>query len=664
MNVGNYKIGLDAGSTTMKFVVLDENNDFVYKSYRRHQADLKRIFEEEMRLINKLFSDSFFTIAITGSAGMGIAERMNIPFVQEIVASVKPIRQKFPQIRTMLDLGGEDAKMVFFAENGRPDIRMNGSCAGGTGAFIDQMASLMNISIEQLGEEAACAEKIYPIASRCGVFAKTDVQNLMARNVAISDIALSTLYAVALQIITSLARGYTIFPPLLCIGGPLTFIPALRQQFVKIFNIPNDQLILPDNSEYFPAFGAALHAENQNLMLTAGQIIRRYSQSRHAAETSMPPLFENKNMYKTWKQTRNMRPIPQNKIKPYSRTRGFIGIDSGSTTTKIVVINEHCDLVYRYYALNEGNSLKKTVEGLQDFYQNLQEKRAMMQILSSAVTGYGEDLIRSALWIDFGIVETMAHLAGAQYIDPQVSFILDIGGQDMKSIFVDKGIISNIELNEACSSGCGSFLQNFASTMNLTLDSFTQKACLARRPCNLGSRCTVFMNSKVKQALREGAGIDDIAGGLAYSVIKNCLFKVLKINSLDSLGEHIVVQGGTFRNDAVYRALELLSGKTIFSTDNPELMGAFGAAIHARKQWQEGRATGNFAGEISLKNSLNVRQSELQCKGCANRCSVVRFKFANGNICYAGNKCEKMFAGFVHEQQKGFNAFDRKFING
>ena len=658
MTQKNIKIGIDAGSTTLKTIVLDENDNIIYKSYCRHKADVNSVFIDELKKINSQFLILDFQLSITGSAGMGIAERCGVPFVQEVVAAVELVQKRFPHCRTLFDLGGEDAKMVFFGENRHPDIRMNGSCAGGTGAFIDQMASLLHISVENFDEQAERYEKIYPVASRCGVFAKTDIQNLIARNISVPDIAASTLYAVVLQSVTTLARGADIVPPVLCIGGPLTFIPALRKQFCEILKLKNEDLVLPENSEFFPAFGAALLTDNQ--VFTIQKIIEKCKNTdKILNETALPPLFHNQNEYDEWKNNRDIKPLRHCGLDPQSpqKTGGngfFLGIDSGSTTTKIVIIDDAQNIVYQYYANNEGNSLKKVSEGLAQFFNQAKEQNIEPKIVSSAVTGYGEELIKQAFNLDFGIVETMAHLAGAKFINPDVSFILDIGGQDMKSIFMCNGVISNIELNEACSSGCGSFLQNFASTMNLTLAEFTQKACLAQSPADLGTRCTVFMNSKVKQSLRENAGIDDIAAGLAYSVVKNCLFKVLKISNINALGENIVVQGGTFRNDAVYRALELLSEKKVSTTDYPELMGAFGAALFALQN-QEPRTKSQD--DFAVPKFTN---KELNCKGCTNQCAIVRFDFENGNVCYAGNKCEKIFTSSSKSAKKGFNAFEKK----
>ncbi len=660
MNNNTYRIGIDAGSTTLKLVVLNDLSEIIYKSYVRHKADVRATLLAELEALKAKLGEAKFTICLTGSAGMGIAERLKLPFIQEVVASVELLRKKFSGIKTLLDLGGEDAKMVFFEENRQPDIRMNGSCAGGTGAFIDQMASLMNISLEKFADAALQYEKIYPIASRCGVFAKTDIQNLISKNVPTEDVAASTLYAVAMQNITSLARGCDTKPPMLCVGGPLTFIPALRKSFAKVLNLEESDLIIPENSQYFPAWGAALH-EVEVCEGGFDSLLNTLLKNENRMTDTLPALFEGEEHYHTWKAKRKIKQLKPITPKAGEMLECFLGIDSGSTTTKIVAIDKESNIVFHYYSVNEGNSLKKVIEGLQQFHQTNQMKGVEVKVLSSAVTGYGEDLIKSAIDVDYGIVETMAHLTGAQFADPEVSFVLDIGGQDIKSIFIEKGVISNIELNEACSAGCGSFLQNFASTMNLNISEFANLACRSEYPCDLGSRCTVFMNSKVKQSLRENAGVEDIAAGLAYSVVKNCLFKVLKISNLNRLGDHIVVQGGTFRNEAVYRALEMLSGKTVTSTDYPELMGAFGAALYSRQQFimdDKPAREFNFAVFDSLIE--NVQTTELRCKGCTNACSILRFKFGNGNISYAGNKCEKIFFSSGKVRTKGYNAFEEK----
>ncbi|MDR0394741.1 MAG: acyl-CoA dehydratase activase-related protein [Tannerella sp.] len=660
-----YKLGIDAGSTTLKMMVLDSNSHIVFKSYRRHRANVAEVLREELHRIKQMFGERQvppMQICITGSAGMGIAERAGLPFVQEVVASVELVRQQFPDIRTLIDLGGEDAKMVFFAENGRPDIRMNGNCAGGTGAFIDQMASLMHIELEALDKLAEQSTDIYPVASRCGVFAKTDIQHLISRNVPVPNLVASTLHAVALQCITTLARGCEIVAPVLCIGGPLTFISALRTMFCRILKINRSDMLLAENSEFFPAWGAALHIKPDGKSFDMESIIESLNKAVINATTpALPVLFKDESAYCEWQANRNMKKMRFRTLQKGDSADCFLGIDSGSTTTKIAVIDGEQRLVFQSYKNNDGNPLKAAADGLNEFVRRINEQGIDVRIVASAVTGYGEDLLRSAFGLDFGIVETMAHLAGARHIDAQVSFILDIGGQDMKSIFVGDGVISNVELNEACSSGCGSFLQNFANTMHLTMADFVRRACFARSPADLGSRCTVFMNSKVKQSLRENASIDDIAAGLAYSVVKNCLFKVLKINNLNMLGEHMVVQGGTFRNDAVCRALELLSGKKVASTDYPELMGAFGAALYA-SEMMKNRDEKNLPVHLSdYLKTVDCQRKELQCRGCTNQCTVTRLKFDNGNVCYAGNKCEKIFSsGLSARRKRGINAFERK----
>lgn len=657
------KIGIDVGSTTLKIVLLDINNNILYKSYRRHKTDFNCLLKEEFTNISKLYNEARFAVAITGSAGMGIADRTNIDFLQEVVASVEAIRLAIPETNTLIDLGGEDAKMVFFTKNKQADIRMNGTCAGGTGSFIDQMADLMNLSPDELGKQALNYDKIYPVASRCGVFAKTDVQNLISRNIPVPNIAMSIFYTVALQSITSLARGRDIVPKIVCIGGPLTFIEALRNAFIDVLKIDKSDLILPENSEYFPAIGAALMSNTKTTIKSLNTLLEQQSSCQHFdnQDELIQALFANKAEYQNWLNNRKIKKLKREELGTRKNISCFLGIDSGSTTSKIIIIDENGNIVFTFYAVNEGNPLKKVIEGMSLFYNQVKEKGVSFKFVASASTGYGEELIKSALNLDYGIVETMAHLSGAQSVDPDVSFVLDIGGQDIKSIFTNNGVIANIELNEACSSGCGSFLQNFASTMNISLSDFTKLACEATAPSDLGSRCTVFMNSKIKQSLRTNASLSDIAAGLAYSVVKNCLFKVLKISNLNILGENIVVQGGTFRNDAVYRALELLSGKVVSSTNMPELMGALGAALYAKKMWETEERKTTFDGiNEELPKLEEIKTKELFCKGCNNSCSVLQFSFKNGNICYAGNKCEKVFFAKKIENEKGYNAFDIK----
>lgn len=660
-NQQNPHVGIDVGSTTLKLVVMNAQNDIIYKNYRRHKAKINEVLTDEFQKINELFPNTFFSIHITGSAGIGISKRTNIPFIQEVVASVNAVNYKYSAVKTMIDIGGEDAKIVLFEENRQPEIRMNGSCAGGTGAYIDQMADLLNISVSEMAVQAESSTQTYPIASRCGVFAKTDVQNLIARNIQVPDIAASIFYSVALQTLTSLGHGSKIESPVMLIGGPLTFIPTLRESFQKILNLEEEDFILPQNSQYFPAIGCAIANEEATSIFTLPQILSQLSDEGHfESDEIMPVLFENDDAYTTWKMNRKIKHVNIAHIGEEKVLKCFMGIDSGSTTTKILIIDTHGNCVFKYYAPNEGDPLRKTAEGLNEFFALTEEKGVHPEFISSGATGYGEDLIKSALGLDYGIVETMAHLKGAQFVDPNVSFILDIGGQDMKSIFTKNGVISKVELNEACSSGCGSFLQTFASTVDIKIEDFARIACRAKYPYDLGTRCTVFMNSKVKQALSENAKLEDISAGLAYSVVRNCLFKVLKINNLNELGDNIVVQGGTFKNDAVFRALELLSGKKVSSTDMPEMMGALGAALYAQSMYRKDQKSTRFTGIESLPHPENIQKRELNCKGCTNRCKVLRFSFENGNISYAGNKCEKIFYNKESAPKKGYNAFEVK----
>ncbi|MDR0538002.1 MAG: acyl-CoA dehydratase activase [Tannerellaceae bacterium] len=657
-------MGIDAGSTTLKIVILEPaSTEVAYKIYRRHKTNINGALAGMLADVANVFPGAEFVCAVTGSAAMGLAERLNVPFVQEVVAAVQTADRFYPDAQTLIDLGGEDAKMVFIKKGRQPDIRMNGSCAGGTGAFIDQMADLMNVEPEELGRMALSAEKVYPVASRCGVFAKTDVQNLISKHANVADVAMSIFHAVALQTVSSLARGMEFDGGALCIGGPMTFLPALRKAFADLLKM---ELILPEFSEYFSALGAALQ-DREMAPFDIPAIIALLAVEANSAKDTLPPLFDGKEDYVRWQGLRNRKILNEH---PYSDSETelncFLGIDSGSTTTKILVMDEDARLVYTFYDRNDGNPLRKTVEGLNRFCKQMDERGIRVRFLASTATGYGEELIRSALGLDYGIVETMAHLSGAQFVDPDASFVLDIGGQDIKAIFIENGLISNIEINEACSSGCGSFLQNFASTMNIATEDFAQKACMAKAPADLGSRCTIFMNSKVKQSLRDNAGIENIAAGLAYSVVKNCLFKVLKMSNIRRMGDNIIVQGGTFRNDAVYRALELLSGKTVASADKPELMGAFGAALYARKQWNANSMAADvinmrpFFNAEALPDCNAILPKELSCKGCANKCAVLKFVFPNGNACYAGNKCEKVFFGKDAAPTKGFNAFEMK----
>lgn len=658
-----YRIGVDAGSTTIKLVVIDKSNsEIVYSSYKRHYADIRTCLEQQLREMSGVMGiDVRYSICLTGSAGIGLSERSGFSFIQEVLASSMVMKELDKTDFTLIDLGGEDAKMVFFSNETSPDIRMNGSCAGGTGAFIDQMATLLNVEPKQMSDMALTYKQLYPIASRCGVFAKTDIQNLLSRRLPLSDISASIFNAVAMQTMTTLARGADLKTPVLCTGGPLTFLPALRDAFVRVMGITPADLILLPNAEITTARGAALAADIDKTY-SIDEIYDMLSrETRHSSEQYLSPLFTSEQEYEQWCETLNVRKLVTRDIEPGGRYDTFLGIDSGSTTTKFVVTDSDGAVLYKSYANNDGNPLLKVEEALRMFYEHVESVGAQVTFRGSAVTGYGEDLIKAALNLDNGIVETMAHFKAAQYVASDVSFVLDIGGQDMKSIFIRNGAVANIELNESCSSGCGSFLQGFAGMMNIPLTDFAYKACMAQRPCDLGTRCTVFMNSKVKEALRQDTDPGDIAAGLAISVVKNCLFKVLKLQNINRLGDTIVVQGGTFKNKAVLRALEILSGKRVHTTDSPELMGAYGAALYAIDQYKIDGKESSFAGKEVLTTLANINTTTVQCHGCTNNCQVVRFRFPNGNFSFAGNKCERVFHSKSVCDEPGHNQIEDKY---
>ena len=672
----HYRIGIDAGSTTIKFVVIDvANGQVVFNSYRRHFADIRTCIEgqlHDMAQATEPSSDNCdaaspcgsnvtYSVCITGSAGIGLSERSGLPFIQEVLASSAAMKETGRTDFTLIDLGGEDAKMVFFHQGKSPDIRMNGSCAGGTGAFIDQMATLMDIDPKAMSDAALSFGRLYPIASRCGVFAKTDVQNLVSRRLPMSDIAASIFNAVAMQTMTTLAHGADIITPVLCTGGPLTFRPSLRAAFVRVMKIKEQDLIVLPNAETTTARGAALSADLSKELSLAEIYDRLKRETTKGSEQYLSPLFASDADYNVWKEHLKIKPLQYATIQPNAHHEVFLGIDSGSTTTKFVVTDNQGRILFKSYSNNDGNPLRKVEQAIDSFLQLLKENNATATFKGSCVTGYGEELVKAALNLDYGIVETMAHFKAAHYVNPDVSFILDIGGQDIKSIFIRNGAVANIELNESCSSGCGSFLQGFAGMMNIELAEFAEMACHARRPCDLGTRCTVFMNSKVKEALRQNTDPGDIAAGLAISVVKNCLFKVLKMQNLNKLGNTIVAQGGTFKNKAVLRALEVLSGKEVWTTDAPELMGAYGSALYAIAQKSVEKNDSSFDPVATLSTLHDIKTDTVQCSGCTNNCQVVRFKFPNGNVSFAGNKCERIFHSRSKSLEPGRNQIDEKY---
>jgi len=654
-------LGIDVGSTTAKMVVLDADKTIVYSAYTRHKTQITNTLVQLFSQVQNKFSHHRFRVAFSGSAGMGLAELTQSLFTQEVLATTIAIKQNHPKIKSLIDIGGEDGKLVLFNDIKKPDIRMNGNCAGGTGAFIDQMTTLLNITPLEMNDLAWHSTTIYPIASRCGVFAKTDVQNLISRKIPLADIAASIFHAVSSQVINSLARGCSIKPDILFCGGPLTFLSYLRKSMLNLLKMDESQSILPDNSELFVALGTALSIPDDAKPYIINELIEGIQKEKVFTEkaNTLTPLFENVNHFNNWTEQQKIISIPSR--EPENNEECFLGIDSGSTTTKIVVSSLQGDLLFTFYKNNNGKPLETVIEGLDKFKTYLAEKGKNCSFVKSAVTGYGEELIRSALGLDYGIVETVAHFMAAQHIEPEVSFILDIGGQDIKAIQVQNQTITNIEINEACSSGCGSFIEGFAQTLGYKVNDFAQMATQAKAPYDLGSRCTVFMNSKVKQAIRDGASVEDLSAGLSYSVIKNCLYKVLKLQSNASIGQNIVVQGGTFRNQGVFRALELLSGKNIYTSNKPELMGAYGAALYAIGKFNKhDKSQGSFTNlsQLSSLQEYNTRISN--CSGCTNNCTITVYKFTNGQRCYSGNKCEKIFSNNTNQLVKAENIFEFK----
>ncbi|WP_392564178.1 acyl-CoA dehydratase activase-related protein [Orbus wheelerorum] len=658
-----FRLGLDVGSTTAKCVVLDEQDNFIYTNYVRHNT---YIVPTVIQLLNEIKqqigNNALLSVKVTGSAGMGISEKADIAFIQEVVAASEVVQQKYPDVRTLIDIGGEDSKMIFFFPDRAPDIRMNGSCAGGTGAFIDQMASLLNVPVQEFEQLAKNHDHVFPIASRCGVFAKTDVQNLISRNVSKENIAYSVLHAVCIQLVNTLARGYDIIPKVMLIGGPFSFIPTLNKAALETLNLTEEQSIKTQHPTLLSAWGAAIHLIERSEIHIDELItkLNQSSQSEKSASFRLKPLFNQSLSFDDWKTKRRYIQIPRIELSQYQKTDAYLGIDSGSTTTKITLISEDNALLFTYYAPNNGHSIAALIKGLKVLKEEIANSGKSINIVRTGVTGYGEELLKAAFAIDDGLVETMAHFAAAKHIEPNVSFIMDIGGQDMKAIFVANGIVNHIELNEACSSGCGSFIETFAKSLNSNTIDFANAACQSSSPCDLGTRCTVFMNSKVKQALRESASVGDISAGLAFSVIKNAIHKVLKLHDMSRLGKHIVVQGGTFKNPAVFRALEQLTGVEISSSNIPELMGAYGSALVAKNNYLKERKSSQFIGLENLHKAEENRAKESRCKGCENHCDIMIYRFTNGQRYYSGNKCERFLSNNPLKDSDSFNMFDYK----
>ena len=632
-------IGMDVGSTTVKIVAMNEKLEVIHTSYERHFSDTKNTVCKVLEELAKKYSNKEFTIALTGSGAMSTAKFLDVPFIQEVVACKRAVEKYIPQTNVVIELGGEDAKIIYFGKS--IEQRMNGTCAGGTGAFLDQMASLLNTDTAGLNELAKGYSTIYPIASRCGVFAKTDVQPLLNEGAAKEDIAVSIFQAVVNQTISGLACGRPIRGNIAFLGGPLSYLPELRKRFVETLHLTPEQTIVPKDAHLLVAKGACLDAKDMT-PITVEKLkskIQVLKVSKDTTSQPLQPLFKTNIEYEEFKERHEKDKVTK---KLLSEHKGdcFIGIDAGSTTSKLVVTNRDGALLYSLYKSNEGKPLESVIEMLKELYKVL-PKDAIIRY--SGVTGYGEKLIQTALNVDLNEIETIAHYTAAKKFEPKVTSIVDIGGQDMKYIKLKNNTIDNIMLNEACSSGCGSFIETFAKSLNLDISEFVNEALEAKNPVDLGSRCTVFMNSKIKQAQKEGYSVGDISAGLSYSVIKNAIQKVMKIRDTKKLGSHIVVQGGTFYNEAVLRAFELIVGRNVIRPDIAGLMGAYGMALLACEQYEANMDMDykSTIATIEQIENLDITVTHTRCNGCENHCQLTINKFSNGKRHITGNRCEK-----------------------
>ena len=627
------KIGLDVGSTTLKCVALDDNDKIIYKAYERHFSQITSKSAQMLGDIIKEFPDTQTAqITVSGSAGMGFAQSLGLEFIQEVYATRVAVTRLLEGTDAVIELGGEDAKILFLT--GGLEVRMNGSCAGGTGAFIDQMATLLNVTPEEMNELSKNHGKIYTIASRCGVFAKSDIQPLLNQGAKKSDISASIFAAVVNQTVAGLAQGREIKGNVVYLGGPLSFLSQLRKSFDKILGIKG---VCPKNSLYFVAMGAAFSGSSEPVNIKSSiEKIRNYSASE--GYISCDPLFVSKEEYDAFKARHDADFVNTRKDRRYSG-KAYLGVDAGSTTVKAVVIDENEEIIASRYLPNDGNPVPIVKDFIIDFYK----KYPKAEICSSAVTGYGEEIIKNAFRADYGLVETIAHFTAAKKFRPNVDFIIDIGGQDIKCFKIRNGAIDNIFLNEACSSGCGSFLQTFAGAWNYSIADFAQLGLFADKPVDLGSRCTVFMNSSVKQAQKDGATIQNISAGLSISVVKNALYKVIRAASADDLGENIVVQGGTFLNDAVLRAFEKEINRNVVRPNISGLMGAFGAALYSKKR-SVGAGKSTLLGLDALEKFTHEVKA-VTCKGCSNHCRLTINTFDSKRKFIGGNRCERPVTG-------------------
>lgn len=626
-------LGMDVGSTTVKVVVLDKEDRTLYKSYERHYSEILKTGVGMLREVAALYPEDEFKIMLSGSGGMGISERLGLPFVQEVIALTEAIEKLIPETDVAIELGGEDAKITYLGTSS--EQRMNGVCAGGTGAFIDQMAQLLQVDVDELNRQAELYQTIYLIASRCGVFAKTDVQPLINEGAAIPDIAASIFQAVVNQTISGLACGRPIKGKVAFLGGPLTFLSQLRNRFIDVLKLAPEDVIFPENSQYFVALGAAELVKKEPGVRRLPEILSSFQDRDLKADnlSTLPPLFKDEADYAAFRQRHDKARVARVSYQEAQHPL-FLGIDAGSTTSKMALIDREGSLVWSYYGSNEGKPLRNIVSHLLELYQAYPD----LKIARAGVTGYGEGLIKAALKVDEGEIETVAHFKAANFFQPGVDFILDIGGQDMKSLQVKDGIISSIMLNEACSSGCGSFIETYANSLSLPVADFAQKALFSPQPVDLGTRCTVFMNSKIKQAQKDGASVGDISAGVSYSVIKNALYKVIKMKNPSELGEKIVVQGGTFYNDAVLRSFEEIIGREVIRPDIAGIMGAFGMALISRERFADEESTllqKEALGTFDYENNMK------RCGLCGNNCLLTISSFPSGDFFVSGNRCER-----------------------
>lgn len=651
-------VGLDVGSTTVKIIVMDKNKNTLYKNYQRHFSDTKNTVCKVLEDLLIKYPLNSFTLALTGSGAMSAAKFLGVDFIQEVVSCKRAVEKYIPKTDVVIELGGEDAKIIYFDQS--IEQRMNGTCAGGTGAFLDQMASLLNTDTTGLNELAKNYKTIYPIASRCGVFAKTDIQPLINEGAAKEDIAASIFQAVVNQTISGLACGRPIRGHVAFLGGPLNYLSELRTRFIETLHLTDDEIIVPEEAHLLVAKGAALDSIGTEA-ITPDQLANKIEILKNSHDnTSKPlePLFKNEEDYKEFKERHDRDTVTKKDLSTYEGNC-YLGIDAGSTTTKLVLIDDEGNLLYSLYGSNQGNPLKSVMNMLKELYKTLPEKAILRY---SGVTGYGEKLIQTALNVDLNEIETIAHYTAAKKFEPDVTSIVDIGGQDMKYIKMKNGSIDNIMLNEACSSGCGSFIETFAKSLHIEISDFVKEAIKSKTPVDLGSRCTVFMNSKIKQAQKEGYSVGDISSGLSYSVIKNAIQKVMKVRDVETLGNHIVVQGGTFYNDAVLRAFELIVGKNVVRPDISGLMGAYGMALLSKEQYEANLDMEHTSTILKTDelDKLEIKVTHARCNNCENHCKLTINKFNNGQIHVSGNRCEKG-SGVVTKAKKLPNLVQYKF---